>query len=80
VPRPEQQVKSKKQKLEAGRQKLHERRRKDEIVAKASLLGHKKGPQKLQMQVFIRNRVESCSSSVPYASLKLMHIVRETYH
>lgn len=49
------------------------------MVVNACLLGHIKDPYERKTQKAVRNRVESYSRSVNYASLGLMYMAREMY-
>jgi len=70
----------KEQKREVRHRKLHGRRQYDEMVGKASLLGHIKSSYEQKVQEAIRNRVASYSSSVRNTSLELRRMVREMHH
>jgi hypothetical protein len=64
VPSAEEQANVKKQKREALRQRLQERRQSDEMVMKFCLLGHIKDPYKETLRQAFRNDGDSCSSYV----------------
>jgi len=59
VPSREEKEAEKRQKGEALRRRLQERRLYDEMVVKACLLGHIKDPYKEKMREAIGNRVDS---------------------
>ena len=75
----EEQEGQKKQRQEAARPGLRERRQYDEMVVKTCLLKHNKDPHKQKLREAIRNRVDSYSKSIVKASSGLMHLVREMY-
>jgi len=79
VPSPQELERAKKQKKEARRQWLQERRQYDEIVVKVCILGHIKDPYREKVREAIRNRDESYSLSIVKVSSGLMHLAREMY-
>jgi len=59
VPSPEEKEEKQKQKWEALRRRLQERRQYDEMVVKTCLLGHIKDPCKEKLRDAIEKRVDS---------------------
>jgi len=79
VPSPQELERARKQKMEARRQWLQERRQYDETEVKVCILGHIKDPYREKVREAIRTHDESYSLSIVKVSSGLMHMVKRMY-